>query len=554
MTARALELARGRLAKIAVLVTIAAALVVAAAMPRGLFSGDEGLKLAQTQELIASDFTSAEVHDRGRRYAKHRRANLYTAENPGFVYYEPGTTRIYGTYPLLYPLLAVPPYLIGGPFAVAALSLLGFAIAQALIARLARRCLGSDAAAAAVVLITGLTSPLLFYSSLVFEHTLSVAALLGAITLMVHEPPGHRRAAIAGALFGLATCFRTELLAFAPPMAMVVAWALGVRVRSWTRWLAFGAGAAGVVGLFLLAHHLTTPFWHPTLMVSAQAAPSKLAQRFIQLVPKGQYIPGQIAALVTVVGSVLVLVTGRLRERLRLALTVIATLGWGVLVIDAIGDVDGSKVRTLTGLVTATPLVVLAVVRGINRGDRESPTGVLALAGLVFLATVVLLPKRGSGGGLELGSRYMLPIVPLLVIAAVDHARRRRVYLGCAAALVALGAWATVVNLRCERDVRGLGANIVTAIETAKVDAMLTTNWWVAQLAIPTQGRTALFVSRRPTKVYEDLYDAGVRRVIVLRGGAPPADGRVKVRRIGDTPPADKRLGPSIYELYEPAK
>jgi hypothetical protein len=543
---------RPKLVAVAVAVAIAVAVVISLAMPRGLFSGDEGIKLAQIQGLVASRFTDAALYDPGARYAVDRRHEALT-KAPGFTRVDKQSGKVYGTYPLLYAALAVPFYWAGGAFAVPWLSLLALAIALVLTARLARVSLGSDASAAAVVAVVALSSPLLLYGGLVIEHTASVAALLGAIALLVGQDPPLRRLAASGALYALATCFRTELYAFAPSMALILAWRIGLRPSAWRRWCAFAAGAVVVVGLFLVAHRLATPFWHPTLAVSTTAPPSLLRVRFIQLVPRELYEEGRLLVLATLAAAVVAMAPGRARRPVQLVLTAAATAAWGFLAFKAVRAVDGDHVRTVTGLLTTTPIAVLALLRGVDRRERESPIAVFAAAALAFAAVVVLVPKRGSAGGLELGSRYMLPILPLLAIAAIDHARRHWVHGACAVALVGLGVWASVANVRSEHRVRALGAHVIDAIEEPPADAMFTPVWWVAQLAVPAQDRTCLYVGSASTRLYDRLFDAGLTRIAVLRGKPPAPAGRIRFRPLGPSPVGDPRVSPRLYELYDPS-
>ena len=51
----------GSLPKIVALVCAAAGLILTLAMPEGVFSGDEGVKLAQSQALVHNDWRSMEL-------------------------------------------------------------------------------------------------------------------------------------------------------------------------------------------------------------------------------------------------------------------------------------------------------------------------------------------------------------------------------------------------------------------------------------------------------------------------------------------------------------
>src|SRR5207302_3612710 len=96
-----------------------------------------------------------------------------------------------------------------------------------------------------------------------------------------------------------------------------------------------------------------------------------------------------------------------------------AVLGWKALVLGPTG-ID----RTIVGLVSATPLVVLGVLRGpyVGRGQpverRIAPACVVAAVAIAFVVYRADVEK--FAGGLQFGSRYLLPLVPLLLIGAAD--------------------------------------------------------------------------------------------------------------------------------------
>jgi hypothetical protein len=327
-----------------------------------------------------------------------------------------------------------------------------------------------------------------------------------------------------------------------------------VRRITWTRWLVFGASAAAVVAIFLAAHRAATPAWHPALTASGDGEQLTLDQRAAHVIAP-QLLPDAWLVLDATIAIAIAMSFAKLRERAAIrALAFAVGAAWIVLACFAIADVDGRNVRTLVGLGTSVPVVALGVLRGFRRDDdRAAPTGALAAAAVVFVAIIVVLPKASAGGGLELGARYLLPVVPLLAIAATDLARRHRAFAALWLAMVAVGAWGTVVNARSQWRIRELGAHVVTAIADSRAQAMFTQVWWVAQLAVPAQADgVALYYADAPTAIYDRLYDAGLRRIVALRGSPPPPTGRVRLRQITCTTSVDPRLAPEVYELVDP--
>jgi hypothetical protein len=89
------------------------ALALLAASPAGLFSGDEGIKLGEIQGLAFSSYRDASLYDPGATLAGDRTLDAFAAAGEfTFTGDDPG--KVFGTYPLLYPALAVPLYHVGG--------------------------------------------------------------------------------------------------------------------------------------------------------------------------------------------------------------------------------------------------------------------------------------------------------------------------------------------------------------------------------------------------------------------------------------------------------
>src|SRR5205823_4632954 len=162
----------------------------------------------------------------------------------------------------------------------------------------------------------GSTLPL--YGTMFCEHTAAVAVLLAAIDVAL----GGRRLVLAGALFGIATCFRTELYAFAPAMALVVVWRVGF---AWRRWLACAAGGIVVAAAFLIVHRLATPAWHPTLTASADGEVMPLLRRFGHIIARELVLDWQYLVLATGLAGI-----ARSLWRPRHAVTVVLALAWCV--------------------------------------------------------------------------------------------------------------------------------------------------------------------------------------------------------------------------------
>ena len=179
---------------------------------------------------------------------------------------------------------------------------------------------------------------------------------------------------------------------------------------------------------------------------------------------------------------------------------------------------------------------------------RNTRTGisstVLALAGALCVAIIMLLPKRGAIGGLKLGPRYLIPVIPLFVIAALDAARASRIRIVCAALLALAGTIALVANAHAQYKIRRLGANIVEVADQANADVITSNVWWVAQLAIPAQADRIVVMTNATRDAWQRLYDADKRRVLVLRGNQPDPGPTLVLRQLPCACLDDRRLDP----------
>jgi hypothetical protein len=504
-----------------------------AALPRGLFSGDEGIKLAQIQGLDDSGFRDGALLYRGQ--ASDPTNVLHPLKYPGFTYEVDG--RLYGTYTLVYPVLATPIYRVAGFAWVWLLSLAGLALMLIATARIAVRVTGDQRIATSAVLGVGFATSASLYGCTIFEHTLAGGCLLSAIAILL-GPVTARRAFAIGALFAASIALRTELCAFGPSLALLCVWRYR---KQWAAYAWTTAGTVVIVAGFIGFNLALSHAWHPTLTASRDAAAGSLAERACHLVAASLGGWGYAAVWVTCGLAIAALVVQRWARAVT-AIIVIATLLWTVMTVCGIASMG---VRPLVGLFTTAPIVVLAL-------GATSRTRVLAAATVVFIAIVVLLPKHGAIGGLELGPRYLIPVVPLLVIVALDAARSR-VRIACAAMLAIAGAAALVANARAQSKIRALGAHVVEVAEQANADVVISDVWWVSQLAIPAQADRIVLVSNSGDRdVWRDLYDRDKRRVLVLRGN-PPNPGPRMVFQLQACPTCldEPRLDPHVYELVQ---
>jgi hypothetical protein len=196
------------------LAAVAALLVVyvaaSALMDTGGYLGtDTGAKVATLDHMVATGSWHPEL------------PYWAEAQDPtGRVHPIFDTVRVDGrwvhvtTLPML--LAAVPLYALGGYRLALLLPMLG-AVGVALAARSLARRMAGEAAGWRAFWVVGLTSPIVVYALDLWEHSLGVACVLGAVALLAGVVEGEavpRRAIAAGALLGLAATMRTEALVY----------------------------------------------------------------------------------------------------------------------------------------------------------------------------------------------------------------------------------------------------------------------------------------------------------------------------------------------------
>ena len=473
------------------LVALAAAAVglyLVLAMPPGFFSGDEGVKLIQSRSLLENHWRSPAIPYPGADVDPRAR---YLPLRPPFVWQHEGSW--YGVYSLLYTSVTALAWAAAGLRGVFLVSWLGAAAALLVLARLATRALGAQWATA-VVALTAAGSPLLLYGTVNFEHTWAATAVLASLTLLARSHIDGRSCAGAGALLGLGAVIRPELYAFPVGIAAfgVVLW--GWRPPTLRRLAWFAAGMGLVTGIDLLSKAVLFGSFHPNLAAS-DLPPTTYAINLTRLVP-----PEVGARGLAVLAAALLI--GVLPARGRpstvakclaglVLMMVLAYLTWQGLA--AVTPSSRADTRTLIGLFGATPLAMVGLLRGFgsNRERDRSLAAACASAGAAFAATVVAVRIRGFIGGLELGSRYLLPVVPLFLVATADFVRQQRrgwqraaVVLGCLL-LTFVSLRATLANGVATLLIRQDSTELMAAIEESGIDDVVTRHFWIPQLMAP---------------------------------------------------------------------
>jgi hypothetical protein len=285
----------------------------------------------------------------------------------------------------------------------------------------------TPALAGAGALALGLGTPLFIYGVVFWDHSLVVLLSAGALGILGLEaaalrPVNSWAVAAAGALLATGFWIRTEMYLLA--VAAGVGWlAAAGRVRA-TGLIALGFGAVGPSACLWI---LNTRFYGSPLgwkgqdlvasrMTGVAHAASgglggwvgeRLGNAYYLLASPDFYAFNPRAVGVGVGLTLALVLAGVLirmgvRDRSGRVIAAGTLVGVGTTVMILAGR------TTVSGLLPAAPLVVLALLRGPGSAwDRF-----LWVTTILFSAAVI---ATGTHGGLQWGPRYLLPILPALV-------------------------------------------------------------------------------------------------------------------------------------------
>lgn len=400
--------------------------------PRILFSIDAGVKLLQAEALRASAFTSIAIPYPA---AAHLDPDMrFVPFRPPFVFLQGG--EIHGVYPATVAWLNALALSFGLPGLVA-LSLLSSLAVLFAVAALSATSPGR------ATLILGAGTSFWAYGVLAWEHMPALACSTGAMLVLSRH--GDRHAVVAGLLLGVATALRHESALMAPGLVAMFLWR-----ASWGRIGVFSAAAAapllGATAIEVSAYgrapfshlaHAVDVVWRWTGTSTAVARPEAVPLAEQADIVAGAWLTGlpggtMVAVTLAAVLGLACLVRGERREVV--VIVVLAAAG-ALLVHDLV--LYASAPSFVAGLLRGSPVLVFAFLPVSARVAPGRRLEVLAFG----LFTVGLLAS-GRYAGAQIGPRFLLPVLPLLVKMACDGlADSRNAASPAGRAIGALGAF-----------------------------------------------------------------------------------------------------------------
>jgi len=516
---------------------LAIAIWVVAVAPRGLYSGDSGVKLAQTYALWSSGFTT-------------RALPAHPELDPAgdFMAYGEFKRRVdgewQGIYSLSFTALSAPMLGAFGMAGLPILPLLGTLLVLAGTFALARRIGCAPWWAVAISAVTVFATPVLLYSSQLTEHTLATGLVTWALALVVpdRETASPRRDLVAGVLVGFAATVRPECyLAIA---------AIGIAsiVPPWTsrsvaiqRGALYAAGALAMLVPYWLLNLRLSGTWDPLVTFQEGAAASWTTL--------GLFLVGATRAPVTgiYIAFALCLVSGALpaswlrRLHVQLATTLLLAVVVGLSIMVALKSWHGT-----TGLFHVTPLAIV----GLWAGGRSSAARRLWIGTALLLVAVLVLNRSNDAGGLQLGSRILMPVLPALLCLGGAHLqalRAERPTLALRYAhLIAIAGLAVLTAIAMARGMpesHSIVRNNDGAVEVATragPRVVVTTVWWQSQVLAPVllDGKVLLLArdAAQLQRLIEQLRERGVSDFLLIEQGRPsPAPPGTELAPDGQT-------------------
>jgi hypothetical protein len=438
--------------------------------PAGHYSGDAGVKYIQAHDLVTQGFRTRALRDDATLDPDGAISRVGTPYE-----WRAKDGRRLGVYSIAFEAVAAPFVAIGlrasfvVPLVGALLTIIGLAL-------LLRRLGVAPPIVVGAVGFCALGTPILFYAAQLFEHTLAAGFVTCALAILHGD--GRWREARAGALGAAAAIIRPECYCALSAIGI----GLLVARRSIRPAIAFGLGAAAVLLPYWATNLVTAGTWDPLVTVkTAQKDPSSSFAMFLW----GEW--GRVKAWVLAVPFVVALAAafapGRARD-----LAVWAAAG-AALVVGWLVQ-SHSPARILSGLFTVTPLLFLGLVHARER--------LLWIAAVGFMAQVVVIHRGGLGGGLQLGARMFLPVVPALcaLVAKELTWRRSGLCAALAAGLAALSLRGQVVGMRQGIAIAREAELATEHIATLPGSVVVTSLFWQAPVLSPAlnQGKDVLVV------------------------------------------------------------
>ncbi|NTW02341.1 MAG: hypothetical protein HGA19_13855 [Oscillochloris sp.] len=461
----------------------------------GLWSGDQGAKIVQVISLIQHRFSSGAISNPSAGIDPEGRFSALPA-----LFTWPHNGSYYSIFSYPHALLSTPWFFLfgyAGLYVVPVGATLGtLMIGSALGERLGLRILWT------IPLLLGVATPIGFYALVFWEHALATGVTTGALlcALLALTAPRHKNgyALIAGLLMGFAWWFRAECLWLEPALLLGLAWARAD--RRLLAWVAIGIVVSltpmAVFNLLIfgmpLGAQVAVNFTTPTA-----ATPSALLSHRSEIsitMLLGNAWPG----LWWIVAAIALAFATIWADRWRLWLQAGAAL---LCIMYLLGPGTG---LLHTGIVVACPLALLALSAWNPAYLTHAPIRLLLGTSIIFLCGVLLTTP--NDGGAQWGPRYLLPILPALVIAGLtalgNKSNQPRLTQGAALTLlISAGLIAQIQGVRTLHDSTTTSLRLVQVVNAQPDQPVVTDIWYAPQLLAPIYFERTILLLNTPSDI-----------------------------------------------------
>jgi hypothetical protein len=386
--------------------------------PNAFYTGDFGVKFVQARSLIHNRFRSMALMYPGGMLDP---AGRFFPLRPPLVL--PTPSGIQGIYPPTVALYQAVGVLVGGLGGVVFLSLISGVVILWFSARI-----GDMRAAWMLPIVLGLGTCLWFYAVVPWEHAPAVALDTAALAVAFSR----RRSAplLAGLLLGMGTSLRFESMLLVPGLLLVL-WAEGRRAGALVIALAGLTLVSAVAGAVEVLFYQRPPGAHMLPAVHLVRHVFELSGGMTNEVPIMQALSpserydavvhywltselSRMTVLLFVAGAAAAAAIRRYTgSSLGVLFLAVLALGWAAYGLWTLLPAP----RWVAGLFRQSPFLVFALfpAPGLSPAARRARLLVIA-ASAIYVVIAIL--TTDTAGGKSLGPRHLLPIVPLLTIAA----------------------------------------------------------------------------------------------------------------------------------------
>jgi hypothetical protein len=484
--------------------------------PEALFSIDAGIKLLQAEALRDSGLSSlaipypAEAID-----PRHE----YTPFMLPFVFERHGT--FHGMYPLA----------VAGAYAAALFAGLPgtvlISVLSALLVMLAMvRVSGRWALKTIVVLVA--CTPFWAYGVLMWEHMPALAFSTWAWAWLL--APSRKGPAVAGLMFGIATALRPETVLIVPGMALLFWRRLEIR-GLWQLGLAFMLPLVAI-GVIDAAAYGRTPFVHVVHAVDVAwravgasapvARPQEISIWDQAKIVSGDWVVGIPGVLPGICLGGLLLAAHWGRRRMGdLGVIVVLTVATALVFRDVV--VTWKTPELVAGLFRGSPCLLLALLPMASAPslDRERRMELVVVA--LYVAGLFVTRQYG---GVQIGPRFLVPLLPLLAKMTVDGLESYRNGVGpqathalvvglSIATLAGSAALQLIANVRTVGIVNEEGSQLLQFVRSSRAPVVVISDLFLINHVAPEYGK--IWVLR----ALNDSEAKGLARRLAERGISP---------------------------------